>query len=220
MTPHRLREGRFAPGVPWQPSSPARPSPGPDYRWSEAAGPAATPCMFGRRRPSEPSPRSELARRKAVFHPPRRFRRCGSRRWTLRRSTTPVFTPMLCIRCGVRVTGASFGSDAFGPAPGAASGLATPVVLSGGDGRAHSRCSWVTAGVTEIISGEPCRCDACQDGGRAGCLRDAHNSPPIKRSIPASAVCSSNSSRSRESSRSWTRCCASSAAARLPRPWA
>ena len=41
-----------------------------------------------------------------------------------RNSATPVFTPMLCIRCGVSVTGARFGSEADGPVPGAASELA------------------------------------------------------------------------------------------------
>ena len=59
-----------------------------------------------------------------------------------------------------------------------------------------------------------------EDDRRAACPRAAHSSPPIKRSIEASIVCSSNSSWSSLSSRSWTWCCASSVAARSPRPWA
>src|SRR5580704_19665874 len=53
-----------------------------------------------------------------------------------------------------------------------------------------------------------------EDDRRAACPRVAHSSPPIKRSIAASAACSSNSSWSNLSSRSWVWCCVSSAVAR------
>jgi hypothetical protein len=42
-----------------------------------------------------------------------------------------------------------------------------------------------------------------EDDRRAACPRASHSSPPIKRSIEASIVCSSNSSWSSLSSRSW-----------------
>ena len=85
-------------------------------------------------------------------------------------------------------------------------------------------CRRFCAQAREIMARPPAQpkargSDRGKDGGHVERARAGHSSPPINRSIAASADCSSICSWNNLSSRAWTRCCASSAMASSPRPW-